>query len=133
MVAGRYEWLSPFEEAGRSGSGYLDVDFLTGTVAGGLASAEFLDVVTDFKDKLPGFCLRNGIVLDAFRRLEARYVSDPVVPRFVVTVEGVGGCRSVDEYNPQGARFRVLDPLGCIRCKRGQVVRIFGSMRMDHR
>jgi hypothetical protein len=117
LLIGRYE-TSVFTEAGRSRDGFITVDFLTGTSAGGPPSPNLAKEIALYRDALQHLCERHGTTPSAFRELTARYSIDAIGRRFLVTVEYHQGHRSVDEYiGVPGRRIRTLDHLGRVRRK----------------
>jgi len=88
-----------FAEAAGEPEGFLLIDFLAGTTTANTVSAGFRDAIAHYKDALPQFCLKHGIDLAEFKRLEVRYGTDVVYgPHFTVTVEGTDGRLSIDQY-----------------------------------
>lgn len=89
-----------FEEAGRAPDGFLDVDFLSGTISGGTASAKLIGAVRAFQETgLPRLCEKHGCQPDSFSLLRTRYANDRVYGRyFVVTTADQTGKSSTDRY-----------------------------------
>jgi hypothetical protein len=110
-----------FEEARRSSEGFIEVDFLTGTSSGGQPSPALARAIGLYSGALPLLCIKHGISGAIFRQLRARFFADR---RFTVTIEDSEGRYVTDEYvGSPGRRVKVLDPLGRIRRKRGDVAR----------
>jgi hypothetical protein len=117
FLIGEYE-IDVFGEASRSPQGFITVDFLTGTSAGGRPSRSLARVIARFRDALADLCRKHGTSPAVFRELTASYSIDAHGRRFLVTVEDQEGHRSVDEYvGIPGRRIRVLDHLGRVRPK----------------
>ena len=96
----------PFDDAGRSPEGVLEVDFLSGTVVSGHPSGELLDRVSRSPSVVADFCARHGQPADAFASFRARYVRTAVGRRYEVTVTDRAGRTRTDYYD--GARGRRL-------------------------
>jgi hypothetical protein len=117
LLLGVYE-MDIFGEAGRSSEGFITVDFLNGTSAGGAPSPSLTAAIRLYRDALADLCEKHGTSPSAFRELTARYSINKYGRRFLVAVEDQQGHRSVDEYiGAPGTRVRVLDHLGRIRPK----------------
>ncbi|MFC6198131.1 hypothetical protein [Ponticaulis profundi] len=89
-----------FEEAAQAPDGFLEVDFLAGTIEGDSASSKLRGVVTAFRDKgLPDLCQKHGCTADAFSMLRTKYATDRVYGRyFIVTMADQTGRSSTDRY-----------------------------------
>jgi hypothetical protein len=117
LLIGVYE-TDVFGEASRSPGGFLTVDFLAGRCEAGNPSLALASAVARYGVSLAELCKKHGASRSDFRRLTARYSSDPLDRRFTVTVEDRRGHRSVDEYvGSPGRRQKVLDALGRVRRK----------------
>jgi hypothetical protein len=120
LLVNRWQ-MEIFEEARRSPEGFITVDFLTGTTRGGAPSASLARDIALFPDALADLCRRHDTSFAIFKELTARYCVEKGARRFQVTVADHHGRRSVDEYDGNGRRLKVLDPLGRIRRKKGSV------------
>jgi len=118
LLIGHYE-MDIFGEAAESAEGYILVDFLAGTTSGGRTSEYLAQAILLYRSALPDLCKRQGVDVGAFRVLAARYSSDPLGKKFLVTIEDSNGRRSNDEYfGVPGKRATELDQLGRLRPKR---------------
>jgi hypothetical protein len=107
-----------FGEAGRSPEGFITVDFLRGTSAGGKPSAFLADAIVQCREAFVALCRNHGTSHTVFREATARYSCDVYGGRFLATVEDAQGRRKVDEYTGMpGSRAKVLDHFGRIRPK----------------
>ncbi|MGF1593995.1 MAG: hypothetical protein ACFCUW_11980 [Kiloniellaceae bacterium] len=107
-----------FGEARKASGGYLAVDFLTGQISGGQATASLAKAITRYRDALPGFCEKHGASVSDFRELTVRYVPGVLHNRFIVAIEDTRGRRSSTEYaGMPGQRVKVLDERGRLRPK----------------
>lgn len=97
-----------FEEAAGSECGFICVDFLTGTSAGGPASSGLARAIELYRQALIDLCERHGAEVSAFNELTVRYSLHAVHgPHFVVTIEDAKGRRSIEEYHGfSGKRLR---------------------------
>jgi hypothetical protein len=117
LLIGVYE-MDVFGEAARSPGGTLTVDFLEGIVAEGRPSSSLQRDVALYRDALVRLCENAGGSIADFREAKVRYWSDPLSPRFSVTVVDRAGRRSTTEYaGVPGRRVKVLDELGRLRPK----------------
>jgi hypothetical protein len=108
-----------FSEAKASPEGYLTVDFLSGAARGATPSPSLAGAIRAYAKNLDDLCARHETTRASFSQLSARYWSDAVGRRFVVTVvDGSGRSASDDYLGTSGARVRVLDALGRIRTRR---------------
>jgi hypothetical protein len=120
LLIGVYE-MDVFGEAANTPDGFLEVDFLSGTVSGGRPSRTLTEAVRLYSQALPELCDRQGAKVDDFAELTARYSGRHPGVRFSVAVTDRLGNRSIDEYvGVPGARPKVLDPLGRVRRIRGR-------------
>lgn len=88
-----------FEEAQRTASGAITVDFLRGVPLNAGASDDLKRVAWLYRGALRELCGRHGVEPTAFRRLTARFGVDAVHGRhFTVTVEDQTGRQSEDLY-----------------------------------
>ena len=117
LLIGVYE-MDIFGEATRSPEGFITVDFLTGTSAGGIPSPSLARAIALYRDALALLCGKHGTTPSVFRELTARYSIGSYGKHFLVTIADHHGHRSVDEYvGSPGRRVRVLDSLGRVRRK----------------
>lgn len=117
LMIGVYE-MDVFGEGARSAGGTIGVDFLKGVVVEGEASASLRRAVALYGEALPGLCERHRGSIEDVRRLEARFWSDEIGPRFEVMVEDAAGRSSTTPYaGLPGKRLRVLDRSGRVRRK----------------
>jgi hypothetical protein len=116
--------LNVFREAASSPERFVEVDFLSGTAAGGPPSPALSLAIGCFRETLPDLCRKHGVPETAFRQLRVRYELRGLSATFVVTVEDINGKIATDTYvGTPGARPRVLDDLGRIRTARPPVYR----------
>jgi hypothetical protein len=89
-----------FAEASAEPPGYLEVDFLNGTVSGSPASPGLQRAVELYRSEaLPKLCEAHTVDLSAVRTLRVRYTVHAVHgPEFTVTVEDTRGRQSVESY-----------------------------------
>ena len=107
-----------FEEARRSGAGFIDVDFLAGTAGGG-ASAALSDAVRLYAHAFEQLCRRHAVPVTVFREVMVRYSSTRAGNRFTVTLKDEGGRWSVTDYTAwPGARLKEIDEQGRLRPRR---------------
>jgi len=112
LLVGVYD-TDVFAEAARSAEGYIDVDFLTGRVSGGAASASLSMAIGLYAGALPALCAKHGTLPTAFRQLRTRYQAPST---FIVTVEDQDGRMSADTYEGRpGRRVLAVDAEGRIR------------------
>jgi hypothetical protein len=107
-----------FDEAAASPSGYIEIDFLSGTTKGGLVSASLAIAIDRYRDWLPILCEKHGASIADFKQLTARYSVKQRGGRVFVTIEDQAGRRSVDEYDGSVQRIRAVDSLGRVRARR---------------
>lgn len=121
LLIGVYD-MNIFGEARRSREGFITVDFLTGSSAGGRPSRSLARAIVLYQEALSGLCRNHGVTPAAFRELTARFSVDGNHKRFVVTVEDRRGRRAIDEYvGLPGRRLRSLDSRGRVRTARGRI------------
>lgn len=105
-----------FGEAAASTEGYILVDFLTGTTAGGQPSNLLAKAILLYAGALDALCKRHGTTTEAFAKLTARYSQKHNGGHFTVTVEDHQGRLSEDTfYGSPGRRIKVLDAHGRVR------------------
>lgn len=106
-----------FGEAGATPEGYIEVDFLTGEITGGQASASLARALKLYSEvALPHLCESHGGSPSDFRQLKVRFQADPLSPQFKVTVEDQRGRQATTHYEGLPARrVKVLDQLGRVR------------------
>ena len=108
--------MDVFGAAARGGEGYLEVDFLAGTITGGQPSPSLTKAVHLYAEALPGLCERQGAEVADFRRLVVRYSGVFPAQDFVVEVTDRGGKTSRYRYvGRPGARPKAVDSLGRAR------------------
>ena len=108
--------MNIFQEAHRSRSAYLLVDFLNGRIWGGVPSRSLARAVELYHDALPELCAKHGASCEDFRELTARYSVATGIGHIVVTIRDSRGRRRVREYVGSPARrVRILDRQGRIR------------------
>jgi hypothetical protein len=108
--------MDVYGEAARSPEGFIEVDFLTGSVSGGPPSTSLARAVALYREALPGLCARHGAEVGAFRTILARFWVADDGRRYRVTIEDRNGRRSTDDYQGSpGRRVRVADRLGRVR------------------
>ncbi len=117
-------------EISRSPGGFIEVDFLLGTLLAGKRSSTLDRLIPAYAAALPGLCERHRASLSEFRRLTARFdlhgptPLHPWAESYAVTVEDQRGSHAVDHYiGRPGRRLRVRDHLGRIRRENGSVTR----------
>ena len=115
LLIGVYE-MDVFGEARRSPEGFITVDFLSGTSAGGKPSPSLARAIELYRDALADLCTKHATSPSAFRELTARYFVDRRGTRFDVTTADHHGRRAVDHYiGMPGRRVRTVDHLGRAR------------------
>lgn len=98
LLIGYYE-VDVFAEAAGSPTGYIEVDFLTGTSSGSPTSPTLTKVIKLYRDALDPLCASHGTSPSAFAALTARFATDSRYgEHFVVTVEDQAGRRSIEKY-----------------------------------
>ncbi len=108
-----------FGEAAKSKEGFITVDFLNGTTEGATPSASLANAIKLYSEALPKLCEKQHSSVDFFNTLSARYSSETLDRRVVVTVEDKNGRCSRDEYKGIPLKhIKTLDNLGRIRTKR---------------
>ena len=118
LLIGHYA-MDIFGEAAKSKEGFVTVDFLNGTTEGGTLSASLAKAIKLYSEALPNLCEKQHSSLEYFKSLTARYSSDALDRRVVVTVEDKNGRCSTDEYTGIPLKhIKTLDGLGRIRTKR---------------
>ena len=108
LLIGLYQ-TNIFGEAAAESPGYVEVDFLRGTLAGSPISASLEGGVALYcREALPALCEKHRVNLAEVKALQARFSVHPVYgPRFVVTVEDRLGKRSEEHYaGYSGRRLR---------------------------
>lgn len=111
-----------FEQAARMPEGFIEVDFLRGTVSSRPITPSLDQAIVLHGRVLPRLCDRHGGSAGEFRLLKARFSTDALSKRFVVTVADHQGRRAEDEYvGSLGADIRLLDPR--LRRKRSREIR----------
>jgi hypothetical protein len=96
LMIGVYH-MDIFGEAAASPEGFIEVDFLAGTTAGGAVSPVLARAARLYAEALDDLCSRHGASPSDFRRLTARFSGGGARPRFRVTVEDRNGRSSSDE------------------------------------
>jgi hypothetical protein len=108
-----------YREAATSPEGYIEVDFLLGTSAGGTPSASLAGAINLYAQALEGLCRRHGVERAAFRVLTARYEAGPVGVSFTVSIEDCNGRCVQDKYvDSPKRRVRTVDTRGRVRTLR---------------
>lgn len=111
-----------FGEAAKSPDGFIEIDFLTGTVSHGVASEKLTGAAKELAEALPELCRSHEIDIEAIETLKARFLVADDGPRFIVTVADKSGRSAVDEFaGMPGKRVRELDPQGRVRRKPSQL------------
>lgn len=88
-----------FGEAGRSPGGSITVDFLSGRVASGEASASLIKAVELYRTAFDELCVKHGVEPWSFKTATARFGTDPSLGRWFETfVEDRNGRTSTDRY-----------------------------------
>jgi len=91
--------IDVFGEAKTAACGYIEVDFLRGTTAGGSVSRTLAGAVELYSKVLPDLCSKQGVDIKEVKALAARFAVDPVYgPHFTVTVENNVGKKAEDQY-----------------------------------
>lgn len=117
LLIGVYE-MDVFGEAARSPGGTLTVDFLRGVITDGKPSSSLKRAVSLYRDALVRLCADAGGSIADLQEASVRYHSDPLGPRFYLTLIDGAGRRSTTEYAGVPARrVKVLDGLGRVRPK----------------
>jgi hypothetical protein len=117
LLIGHYE-MDVFGEAARSPGGSLTIDLLHGHVTEGVASSSLAEAVSLYRAALARLCARAGGSVADLSQAHVRYWSDPLGPRFAVTIQDASGRCSTTEYvGVPGKRPKVMDALGRLRPK----------------
>lgn len=127
LLIGVYDF-NVFEDVRRSAAGHITVDFLTGTTSGGRPSQKLAKAIQLYRDALPNFCQKHGVIASDFVLLTARYWVTATAVRFSVTLAdrlGRSTCTDYEGYG--GARLRVLDGEGRIRPRPIRRLQLCGS------
>ena len=91
--------MDVFAEAAASEPGFVEVNFLEASTAGSSVSNNLQGAINGYRDALPNFCSKHGIVLSQIKTLKAKFGSDKIYgPHFTVIVESVDGRSSTDRY-----------------------------------
>jgi hypothetical protein len=110
--------IDVFGEVAKSPSGFIEVDFLTGTTVGGQVSSALSDALRLYAEALPALCARHGTSLQAFEELTVRYYFEYGSRRFAVKIKDESSRSSVTEYgNLPGQRVMQIDEHGRLRPK----------------
>jgi hypothetical protein len=119
FLIGLYQHSNVYEEANRSHSGFITVDFLSGVVTEGSSSESLMEVVRLYRDALAKLCKKHGYSLSDFASLTARYSTNRLGrPQFTVTVKDRHGQTSNTEYGGLDAqRTKRIDSNGRLRPK----------------
>jgi YD repeat-containing protein len=116
FVLGQYAGSDVFGEAAKSPSGFITVDFLTGTTPGCKVSPGLAKTVQLCRDGVPLLCAKHRVSVAAFVELTATYQKTRSGQYFVVTVVDRSGRRTQTEYEGfPGRRVRQRDQLGRVR------------------
>jgi hypothetical protein len=119
LMVGVYE-MDVFGDASRSPGGFIEMDFLDGSISDGCPSPQLTQAVALYGQALTGLCDRHQVSPSDFRELKVRYNAKNW--HFLVTIEDCSGRRSTDEYEGiPGRRVRELDALGRVRTNRHPV------------
>ena len=98
LMIGVYE-MDIYGEAGRSPEGLIAVDFLTGKVIEGKASAGLIRAVELYRAAFDELCIRHGVEPWSFKVATARFGTDATLGRhFTVHVEDREGRVARDRY-----------------------------------
>lgn len=117
LMIGHYE-MDVYGDAQRSTGGAITVDFLRGTIIEGEPSTSLTDSVALYRKAFISLCSRSGGSVNDFIEAKARFSSDALNRRFVVTVTGRDGRRSMTDYaGTPGQRVKILDGQGRLRPK----------------
>lgn len=97
-----------FAEAGKNSDGFIEVDFLTGSIVGCGASPLLTRAVQLYRSALLTLCTKHGVEMAEFVTLTARYGTDRVLgPYFIVSASDHASRHSTDAYS--GVTGRRLD------------------------
>ena len=98
IMIGVYE-MDIYGEAGRSAGGVIAVDFLTGKVIEGEASASLRKAVELYRTGFDELCVRHGVEPLSFKIATARFGTDAKLGRhFTVHVEDREGRVATDRF-----------------------------------
>ena len=116
FMIGLYQ-MDVFAEARRMPGGFIEVDFLTGTMSGGVLSESLSSALTRYvKEGFPRLCESHSASPSDFRELKVRFWGIGPTDRFEVTLQDQSGRRSTAEYEGHPARLiKRVDHLGRIR------------------
>ncbi|WP_298162801.1 hypothetical protein [Brevundimonas sp.] len=88
-----------FGEAGRSTEGTITVDFLTGRVVAGVASASLVEAVQLYRTAFDELCVKHGVEPWSFKAATAKFGTDRQLGQWFETfVEDRDGRTSTDRY-----------------------------------
>lgn len=105
-----------FSEAGKTSQGFITLDFLSGTVVSGRASASLTKAIGLYCQAFTDMSAKHGVAVSKFRVLHATYYADG---RVIIAIEDNKGRRSTDEYVGVPLRHRkTTDGLGRVRTLR---------------
>ena len=97
FLIGVYE-IDIHGEAARSNEGFIEVDFLTGTMLGAPASPALVRAVKLYAEALSDLCARQGVSRNRYERLTARYSGRGLHHQVEVIVTDRAGKTSRDIY-----------------------------------
>lgn len=107
-----------YEEAARQEDGFVEVDFLLGTIVRGACSEKFAETIKAYRAGFSEFCDRNQASKRDFAEFYAIYFIHNGARRYSVVVKDRSGKATAREYEAvSDARVKVLDSLGRIRPK----------------
>ncbi|WP_157218653.1 hypothetical protein [Flavisphingomonas formosensis] len=85
----------PYDDAGQSEGGTIEIDVLRGRLLAGVSSPELRSFIEDSPRVFESLCLRHGISSEAFAGFTARFTKTQSGREFSVTVvDQKGRCRT---------------------------------------
>jgi len=89
----------PYDDAGRSEDGSIEIDVLNGKLLAGHSSSALVSFIEDSPRVFGSLCSRHGTSVEEFDQFTARFTKTPTGREFAVTVvDKVGRCRT-DRYD----------------------------------
>lgn len=87
--------MNVFSEAASDEPGFIELDLISGALAGSAISPSLARAFSLYRDAFPNQCAKQGANLDKVKNLIVRFSTDVVYgPNFAVSSIGVGGRKS---------------------------------------
>jgi len=90
--------MDVYGEAANSKDGFIEIDFLSGRVAGGPISDSLAAATLMYREELPSFCKKHGASLTDFETFIAKFWNDGSDRHCEISVQGNSGKLSKVEY-----------------------------------